>query len=247
MYPTNFKDVTFEQFSKWQAFFIVNQDSSDARQAQAMLGLSDDETIEFAYNSKQNYFGSLFEGHDSYFKTTESFSIDLFGRIVEIEKGFDLFEINLGAAQTIQQIHDQKCVEVFDGERFKELSNEVNEIRFNELTDEQKLKLLEFNNYAIAEYYKIIPDLFAWAIVGIADYPTEDKYFNSAKAELFKLPAYKVQPVLDAFFLTAGYSEMFPPNTKIFQLLARLECCNKSKCSVISIRRLLIQRLGLIL
>lgn len=241
-YPKSFKDITFKQFNRWQASHFATKNCCEARQIQSLLDVADHDLVDIAVNLPVGYMHSIMSKAKELFKTVDSVTFSILGKSVKISRGADLFDLNLGSAEQIQEIHDAKCVEIFSGDYFEAISDEFSELRHTELTDAQKDRLVEFQNFAISSYYKIIPELFAWAIVGFAGLETTEANYNIALNQLNNMSAFRIQPLVDAFFLSNGMMEMYPPNSSIFLLLEQLERSKWLSSNCISIRRRLVNR-----
>ena len=209
-FPRYFTELKFSQFNDWKAFCFENPEASEARQLQAMFGLTDAEMVRSSAGLPFGYLYNLLGQAPAHLGKVKELKVAFAGQSVTIKKGFDFFDLTFGAAQQVQEAHDTVCNTVFNNETYKELSERLEGKKYEDLTDAEKLELFNFRIKAEAAYYKILPEVLAWVAIGLAKIPINEENYAKALRALSFEKAFRVLPILDGFLFEDAALQVIP-------------------------------------
>jgi hypothetical protein len=238
--PNNFSEITFAAYQRWQMACMQNAEISDIEQLEALTGESVTVFINEWLKKEKGYVANLFSGQSTSFaKASDSITVMLDSKTIELAKGDNLFDMSFGANQQIMELVDSLNKSIYEDQRYIDLEAAVKGMNYEEATPEQLAAITELSNTQVLKSLEILPDLYAWTLVSKANQAVTEENKNKALDVINNLLAHKIVPIFDAFFLSKLRFKLFQePQQWFFLFIEQL-----TSCSCVSDKSILTKRI----
>ena len=239
--PNNFSEITFAAYQRWQMACMQNAEISDIEQLEALTGESVTVFINEWLKKEKDYVAKLFAGQSTSFaKASDSITVMLDGKTVELSKGENLFDMSFGANQQIMELVDNLNKSIYEDQTYIDLEATVRGMNYEEATPKQLEAITELSNMQVLKSLEILPDLYAWTLVSKANQAVTEENKTKALDVINNLLAHKIVPIFDAFFLSKLRYKLYQePQQWFFLFIEQLISCSCESDRFILMKRIL--------